>query len=103
MCIRDSTLSALGIATFIYDVVNRGSINTLEREVMTHQVRVELQAALGLMQIHSPEPTSRTMHWQFQVEDGEGSNKTLYGGQSSESYHSESLFDEFHPVPMASD
>eukprot|EP00973_Karenia_brevis_P064781 8998188-Karenia_brevis.AAC.1 len=84
-------------------MVTAGALQTLEREVLTHQVRAELQAALGRMQIHSPEPTSRTMHWQFQVVDGEEEKRTFYGGQSIGSYHNASLFEEFHPVPMALD
>eukprot|EP00973_Karenia_brevis_P020998 2887881-Karenia_brevis.AAC.1 len=39
------SMSAVGITTFIFNCVHGGTINLLEREVLVHQVRIQLQAA----------------------------------------------------------
>eukprot|EP00973_Karenia_brevis_P000943 129284-Karenia_brevis.AAC.1 len=51
------------------------------------------------MQIHSHEPTVRTLHYQLQVEHA-GDGTPAYKGGLNEEVHDKSIFDEFHQVPI---
>eukprot|EP00973_Karenia_brevis_P006097 829561-Karenia_brevis.AAC.1 len=54
---------------------------------------------MGLMQVHSHEPTTRTLHYQLQVEYGDEDDPQYNGGHNGDT-HESSFFDVFHSVPI---